>query len=73
MNTDEIQELRQLRREMDLSSLGDKPYSIAAAKLGRLIELEKIEQDENAVRYCWVCRSSHVLKAQFCRAMDSIA
>lgn len=73
MSTDEREELKALRREMDLSSLGDRPQSIAAGKLGRLIELEAKEKDAAAIRYCRVCRSSHVLEARYCRAMDSIA
>jgi hypothetical protein len=68
----EHDELQQLRQEMERSSLGDKPYSIAANKLRRLIELESKERDE-AVAYCWVCRSHHKLEAAYCRAMDSIA
>lgn len=41
----EIAELAQLRKEHELSSLGDKPYSIAAEKLGRLLELEAKEKE----------------------------
>lgn len=40
-----VSELSQLRKEMDVSSLGDRPYSIAAAKLDRLMELEHRESE----------------------------
>lgn len=69
----EHKELAELRREMDLSSLGDKPYSIAANKLRRLIVLEAAEANDKVQPYCWVCRSHHRLIASECRAMDSIA
>jgi hypothetical protein len=46
----DTEELRQLEREMDVSSLGDKPYSIAASKLRRLIELEWRQRDEDQRR-----------------------
>lgn len=36
-------ELRELRREMDLHSLGDKPTSISADRLRRLVQLEAAE------------------------------
>lgn len=36
-------ELKRLRRDMEASSLGDKPYSMSAMKLQRLIELEAAE------------------------------
>jgi hypothetical protein len=35
------EELNELRQEMQLSSLGDRPSSIAAHRLRRLIELER--------------------------------
>lgn len=70
----EREELENLRKEMQLHSLGDKPTSIAAHKLKRLIELEALEKTRNTeVGFCWVCRSSHILTAANCRAMDSIA
>lgn len=37
-------ELEELRREMHLNSLGDRPHSIAAEKLARFIELESHER-----------------------------
>lgn len=73
MSNAEIEELARLRREMDLSSLGDRPPSMAVAKLRRLIELETKEQLQPPMPYCWVCRSHHQLVASECRAMDSIA
>ena len=36
-------ELRRLRRDMEVSSLGDRPCSMSAMKLQRLIELEAAE------------------------------
>ena len=41
----EREELESLRREYELSSLGDRPPSIAADKLRRLIQLENLESD----------------------------
>lgn len=73
MSDGEREELAELRREMNLSSLGDKPYSIAANKLRRLIQLETQESDDSIKPFCWVCRSRHRLIASECRAMDSIA
>jgi hypothetical protein len=46
MTDDEREQLNELRREMDLHSLGDRPSSIAAHKLRRLIELEAQEAAE---------------------------
>lgn len=43
MKCEEEQELEKLRKEMDLSSLGDRTFSISANKLRRLIELERKE------------------------------
>lgn len=43
MTSDELVELESLRREMNLHSLGDRPSSMAAEKLARLIELECLE------------------------------
>lgn len=43
LTDDEREELQELRAEMELSSLGDRPHSIAAHKLARLIELEARE------------------------------
>lgn len=69
MDEDELRELEELRREMALSSLGDRPHSMAVGKLRRLIEL----QTKAARSYCCVCRGYHKLIATECRAMDSIA
>lgn len=41
--SEDAEELSSLRREMDLSSLGDRPQSIAVKKLKRLIDLEALE------------------------------
>ena len=41
LTPDEREELAMLLAEMDASSLGDRPQSIAAGKLARLIELEQ--------------------------------
>ena len=38
------EELEDLRREMHLNSLGDRPHSMAAGKLARLCELESYER-----------------------------
>lgn len=46
MTLDEKRELLALRKEMELSSLGDRPMSIAVDKLRRLIELERIDSVE---------------------------
>lgn len=73
MNSDEREELRQLQREMDLSSLGDRPQSIAAAKLSRLIELEARSEQEKPEPFCWVCRTHHQLTAANCPGMWDIA
>lgn len=43
MTTDERDEMRRLRREMELSGLGDKPFSMPAMRLQRLIDLEAKE------------------------------
>lgn len=72
MNKDEREELQRLRHEMDLSSLGDRPQSIVAAKLGRLIELEAQAEQEKPEPYCWVCRTHHQLTAANCPAMWDI-
>jgi len=48
MTTMQREELAQLRKEMDLASLGDRPISIAASKLRRLIELERRDADWDA-------------------------
>lgn len=40
MNEDEKQELRALQAEMERCSMGDRPPSMAAVQLRRLIELE---------------------------------
>lgn len=72
---DEVSELDDLRREMQLDSLGDRPPSMSVEKLRRLVQLERQEIEENtsaSVRYCWVCRSSHVLEARFCPALEGI-
>lgn len=42
---EDAKELSRLRREMESHSLGDKPTSMAADKLRRLIELETIESE----------------------------
>lgn len=42
----EADELERLRREFQQSSLGDRPPSMAAEKLRRLIELERQESEE---------------------------
>lgn len=47
LTQEEYSELHELKRQMDLSSLGDRPHSIAASKLRRLIELERKERDRN--------------------------
>lgn len=73
MEDDERDELQRLQREMELSSLGDKPYSIAAVKLQRLIELESQASKEPLDPFCRVCRSRHQLKASLCPAMWDIA
>jgi len=40
MDVDEREELAELQREWDLSSIGDRPPSMAAGKLRRMMELE---------------------------------
>lgn len=50
MDVSERDELRRLRREMELCSLGDRPQSIAASKLQRLIELEAREIHDYATK-----------------------
>jgi hypothetical protein len=44
----ECEELEELRREMHLSSLGDRPHSISAARLKRLIDLETCDRIRRA-------------------------
>lgn len=41
-------ELNDLRKEMDLASLGDRPVSIPASRLRRLVELERRDADWDA-------------------------
>jgi len=48
ISKEQREELAELRREMDLSGLGDRPISIAADKLRRLIELERRDADWDA-------------------------
>jgi len=72
MSEDERVELEELRREMQLNSLGDRPQSMAAFKLRRLIQLEATEQ-EVRLPFCWVCRENHHLTADQCPAMWDIA
>jgi hypothetical protein len=43
-------ELQRLRREFDLSGLGDRPSSMSATKLRRLIQLEQITHAESTPR-----------------------
>jgi hypothetical protein len=52
----EIEELESLRREFELSSLGDRPQSMAAAKLSRLFELESANLWSNPVHKSHTCR-----------------
>lgn len=63
MNTDEREELEELRREMHLNSLGDRPHGMPALKLRRLIQLEA---QDRIKAFCWVCRSYHGLVAAKC-------
>ena len=44
LTSQEFRELANLRSEWELSSLGDRPQSIAAGKLKRFIELESRNQ-----------------------------
>ena len=41
LTEDERQEYRRLKAEYNMSGLGDRPHSISAEKLKRLIELER--------------------------------
>lgn len=50
MTNSERVELNELRKEMDLRSLGDRPSSPSAEKLGRLIDLIELERAERVVK-----------------------
>lgn len=73
MSDSEREELEELRREMHLNSLGDRPHSMAAEKLRRMIQLEAQETKDRAEPFCWVCRSRHELVASQCPAIWDIA
>ena len=48
MSADELEELEELMREDYLNSLGDRPHSMPAERLRRLIELEtKLRKEED--------------------------
>ena len=73
MTDNERDELEELRHEMHLNSLGDRPHSMAAGKLRRMIQLEAQEAEDRIEPFCWVCRTNHELVVSQCPAMWNIA
>lgn len=71
MDADERSELQRLRREMEICSLGDRPSSMSALRLGRLIELEAREIQDYAARqlnhqHRYTLGDLNVLATDFC-------
>ena len=60
MTDSEREELTELRSAHHLSSLGDRPHSIAAHKLQRLIELESLERADEERVYMSMFSDTHV-------------
>lgn len=55
MNSWDAEELARLRKEFELSGLGDRPQSMAAAKLGRLMQLKSLERQHTPFTPLEVC------------------